>query len=160
MKREWTEFITSEKRGNAGEKNIKNNTGAPNIYFLSISSEQDFRRNVVSASDDFPIDLTIFNENGQSEIRGFDLRHIITGGHEEILRFEISMHDAHEMTDVNYIDYLSTNPRSFLLGVASFLQDPVEKLPAGAQFHDQMHVPVVLIRAVKLHDVGLTGKML
>lgn len=70
------------------------------------------------------------------------------------------MHDAHEMTDMNYIDYLSTNPRSFLLGVASFLQDPVEKLPAGAQFHDQMHVPVVLIRAVKLHDVGLTGKML
>lgn len=153
-------FITSEKRGNAGEKNIKNNAGAPNINFLSISSEQDLRCNVVSTSDDLSIDLTIFNENGESEIRGFDLRQIITGCHEEILWFEISMHDAHEMTDMDYVDYLSTNPRSFLLGVASFLYDPVEQLPAGAQLHDQMHAPVVLIGAVKLHDVGLTRKML
>lgn len=70
------------------------------------------------------------------------------------------MDDPHEMTNVDDISDAPEDLGGVSLGVASLGDNPVEKLEAGAELHDEVDRVPVLVRPLDLHDVRLPRQVL
>lgn len=78
---------------------------------------------------------------------------------EEILGLEIPMHDPHGVAAVDDGDYLPAQGGSGSLRIMPLGDDPIEKLAALAQFHDEIDGVAVLEGASQLDDVPVAGEV-
>lgn len=105
-------------------------------------------------------ELTLLNEDRESKIDGFKRCLLILTDEQEILRLQIPMHHSHKVTHVNHIHNLPENLGRFQLGVAPLGNNPIKKLAAGAQLHDQMQILAVLISTLEFDYIGLARQVL
>ena len=59
--------------------------------------------------------MTFLDENGESKIGGFDGSIVGVGGQQEVFWLEVSMHDAHEVADMNDVHDLPHHRRRLTL---------------------------------------------
>lgn len=76
---------------------------------------------------------------------------------QEVLRLQIPVHHSHGVAIVDYPDYLTTEIGRSPLGIMSLGDYPVEELAAGAELHNQIDRVTILVGALELHDVAVTG---
>jgi hypothetical protein len=103
---------------------------------------------------------TFFDEDREAEIDGLERRVVGAAGEQEVLRLEVTVHDPHEVADVDDGDDVAAHGGGLALGVGPLLRDAVEELPAGAELHDEVHALGVLEGALELGDVGLAAEVL
>lgn len=70
------------------------------------------------------------------------------------------MHHPHEMANMHHIHNLPAYGRGLALRVAPFGYDAVKELASGAQFHDEVHAPAVLISPLEVYNVRLASQVL
>jgi len=74
---------------------------------------------------------------------------------EEVLRLEVSVHDAIAVTHPHNFGDGARHRSGGALTVVSTGDDPVEELSSLAELHHEVHVLVVLVGGLELHDVGM-----
>lgn len=64
------------------------------------------------------------------------------------------------MTVMHDGDHLTAEIRRSSLGIMTLGNDPIEELAAGAELHDEVDRVAVLVGALELDDVAVTGQMM
>jgi len=103
---------------------------------------------------------TFFNEDRESKISSLERGVVILSREQEIFGLEIAVQDSHEVANVNNVDNGAAERSGGSLGVVTLGDDPVEELPAGAEFHYKVDRHPVLVRPLELHNVVLPRQML
>ena len=94
-------------------------------------------------------------EDRQTKIGSLKLSIIIGTIKQEILRLEISMHHTKGMTRLHHAKNRLNQLRSLALAEMPFGNDPIEKLPAFADLHDNVHEHGVLVGPLDPNHVGV-----
>jgi hypothetical protein len=98
-------------------------------------------------------------EHGKPKISGLE-RGILRGAREEeVLRFQVPVHDAKRVAPLHHPDNRLDELRGGALGVVALGDDAVEELAAGAELHDEVDEERVLVRAADADDVGVLGEV-
>ena len=84
--------------------------------------------------------LTLFIEIAETEIDKFDVVVVIE---KKVLWLQVSVDDPKFMDVLDAGEYLSVELASFFFLEFSVLHDVLEKLTAGAIFHDQIQIVIV-----------------
>ena len=102
--------------------------------------------------------FTRFEEHRQPKINSLQRRVLLLVSKQKVLGLQITMHNSIHMTHHHNLSDRPRNSRSRTLRVMPPRDDPVEKLAAFAELHDQMHALAVLVSRPELHDVGVVGE--
>lgn len=98
---------------------------------------------------------TRLEEHRQSKIDNLERRILLLVSEEEILRFQIPMHNAVLVAHPDHFRHRLGDGGRRPLAVVAARDDPVEELPALAQLHDEVHRLGVLVGGAHLDDVGV-----
>ena len=103
---------------------------------------------------------TWLEKHGQAKVDALERRVLILVQEQEILRFEVPVHDTKRMA---YPDNIHNRPTEFCsatLCILPLLNNPVEELSSFTELHHQMYGFLVFICALKLDDIWLSHDMM
>lgn len=99
-------------------------------------------------------------EDGQTEIGGLELSIVMRAIEQEILRFEISMHNTKRMTSLNNTENGLDQLSSLTLAEMSLRNDPIEKLTTFADLHNNVNKDGVFVSALDPNNVWVLGEVM
>lgn len=105
------------------------------------------------------VSITWLEEHGEPEVRSFKRRGLVRTEKQEILGLQVPVHDTHGVAVVHHGHDLPAEVGGGSLGVVALGYDAVEELAAGAELHDEIDGVAVLVRALELHYVAVSGQV-
>jgi len=138
---------------NTGQSNICDDTARPNVALGAVALGKDFWGNVVRSSELFVELLTLINNERGSEINDLNLVELLVLLKEDVLGFQISVHNMVQMTIVDARKNLLHEQGGIALGKLSSGDDLVEQLSALADIGDNVVSLLILEELVHLQDV-------
>lgn len=103
--------------------------------------------------------ITWLEEHGEPEVRSFKRRGLLRTEKQEVLGLQVPVHDTHRVAVVHHGHDLPAEVGGGSLGVVALGYDAVEELAAGAELHDEIDGVAVLVRALELHYVAVSGQV-
>ena len=93
--------------------------------------------------------------SGEAEVNEFDVRVFALVGHQEVLRLEVSVHEAVRVQVLNCVEHLPQNFAGRLFTELLDLYNAIEQLATRAVLHYNVHVPVVNVGLVEFYNVWM-----
>ena len=137
------------------QQNVKHAARAPHVAADVVVAGEDLRGDIVRrASAGFhAMKATSFHNLGESEIDDLQVRVLRLRLEEEVLGFQVTMHNVQSVTIVERLQYLAEDYSGLVFLEELRLDDSIEKLATSTQLCDEVHVFLVLEVLVEFDDV-------
>ena len=141
------------ERGHSREKNICDDTTGPNVALLVVVFVEDLGGDVVRRAE-LLVEVTVgvVDERG-AEVDDLDLVKLFVLLEQDVLRFQVTMHDVGLVAVVDAGEDLFHEDSSIALAELTTLEDLIEKLTTFADLGDQVIALLILEELVHLDDV-------
>jgi len=134
---------------------VKDDPDAPHVTLFVVLLLQDLRRNVGRRAKPLAHHLVLLKHSREPEVNHFDLVDAILHLEENVLRLEVSMHNALVVKVVHcqeyLLDYLGCNRLIDLLALLNHSMD----VTASQVLHYQVHVVRVLVDVKQFDNAGV-----
>lgn len=139
------------------QQNEEHNTDTPKVTRLIVGLlADDLRRNVARCATSCRSELICSQQAGQTKVRDLNNARLqILGRKEQILRFDVPVHNANLVTVDQSIEDRRYDVSGLLFGEDFLGHDLVKQLAATKQLHHYVDVLLVLVHVVELDDVGV-----